>query len=130
MVGIPCQVYAARSLENELGFEKLFIIGSPCSDNTTTEKFHQFLGLLSSEPETISYLEFRADYHVEIRFENGQKQEIPFLKLPLSDLPADFSLPPVRLVLIILIHSLILQLATWQAQESSGSLSAMKKEKV
>lgn len=90
MVGIPCQVYAARSLENELGFEKLFIIGSPCSDNTTTEKFHQFLGLLSSEPETISYLEFRADYHVEIRFENGQKQEIPFLKLPLSDLPADF----------------------------------------
>ena len=26
MVGIPCQVYAARALEQELGFEKLFII--------------------------------------------------------------------------------------------------------
>ena len=90
MVGIPCQVYAARALEQEFGFEKLFIIGSPCSDNTTTEHFHQFLGLLSEKPETISYLEFRADYHVEIRFENGQKQEIPFLKLPLSNLPADF----------------------------------------
>ena len=90
MVGIPCQVYAARALEQELGFEKLLIIGSPCSDNTTTEHFHQFLGLLSEKPETISYLEFRADYHVEIRFENGQKQEIPFLKLPLSHLPADF----------------------------------------
>ncbi|WP_369411460.1 Coenzyme F420 hydrogenase/dehydrogenase, beta subunit C-terminal domain [Polynucleobacter alcilacus] len=90
MVGIPCQVYAARALEQELDFEKLLIIGSPCSDNTTTEHFHQFLGLLSEKPETISYLEFRADYHVEIRFENGQKQEIPFLKLPLSNLPADF----------------------------------------
>ena len=90
MVGIPCQVYAARALEQELGFEKLLIIGSPCSDNTTTEHFHQFLGLLSEKPETISYLEFRADYHVEIRFEDGHKQEIPFLKLPLSSLPADF----------------------------------------
>jgi len=90
MVGIPCQVYAARALEQELGFEKLLIIGSPCSDNTTTEHFHEFLGLLSEKSETISYLEFRADYHVEIRFEDGRKQEIPFLKLPLSSLPADF----------------------------------------
>ncbi|QWD06988.1 coenzyme F420 hydrogenase [Polynucleobacter paneuropaeus] len=90
MVGIPCQVYAARALEQEMGFEKLLIIGSPCSDNTTTGHFHEFLGLLSEKPETISYLEFRADYHVEIRFEDGRKQEIPFLKLPLSNLPADF----------------------------------------
>ena len=90
MVGIPCQVYAARALEQEMGFEKLLMIGSPCSDNTTTENFHQFLGLLSDKPESISYLEFRADYHVEIRFEDGRIQEIPFLKLPLSDLSADF----------------------------------------
>ena len=90
MVGIPCQVYAARALEEELGFEKLLIIGSPCSDNTTTDHFHEFLGLLSENPEKISYLEFRADYHVEIRYEDGQQQEIPFLKLPLSDLPTDF----------------------------------------
>ena len=90
MVGIPCQVYAARALEKELGFEKLLIIGSPCSDNTTTDNFHQFLGLLSPNPEDITYLEFRADYHVELRFKNGEVQEIPFLKLPLSTLPADF----------------------------------------
>ena len=30
-------------------------------------------------PETITYLEFRADYHVEIRFADGRKREIPFL---------------------------------------------------
>ena len=90
MVGIPCQMYAARALEEEFGFEKLFLIGSPCSDNTSTDQFHTFLNLLSDKPETITYLEFRADYHVEIRFEDGRAQEIPFLKLPLSNLPADF----------------------------------------
>lgn len=90
VIGIPCQVYALRALERELGFEKLYVIGTPCSDNTTTENFHKFLALLSSEPATITYLEFRADYHVELRFTDGRRREIPFLQLPLSDLPGDF----------------------------------------
>jgi coenzyme F420 hydrogenase subunit beta len=90
VIGIPCQVYALRALEPELGFEQLTVIGTPCSDNTTTENFHTFLKLLSDEPDTITYLEFRADYHVELRFADGRKREIPFLQLPLSDLPGDF----------------------------------------
>ncbi len=90
VIGIPCQVYALRALEKELGLEKLYVIGTPCSDNTTTENFHHFLSLISSEPEEINYLEFRADYHVEVRFKNGKKKEIPFLQLPLSTLPNDF----------------------------------------
>ncbi len=90
IIGIPCQVYALRALERELGIEKLYVIGTPCSDNTTTERFHEFLALLSDRPETIEYLEFRADYHVELRFSDGRVEEIPFLKLPISKLPADF----------------------------------------
>jgi coenzyme F420 hydrogenase subunit beta len=90
VIGIPCQVYALRALEQELGFERLYVIGTPCSDNTTTESFHQFLDLLSDRPDTISYLEFRADYHVELRFDDGRVKEIPFLKLPISKLPPDF----------------------------------------
>jgi coenzyme F420 hydrogenase subunit beta len=90
VIGIPCQVYALRALEKELGLEKLYVIGTPCSDNTTTENFHHFLSLVSSEPDEIIYLEFRADYHVEVRFKNGKKKEIPFLQLPLSTLPNDF----------------------------------------
>ncbi len=90
IVGIPCQVYALRALEAELGFERIYVIGTPCSDNTTTENFHRFLGLLSEQPETITYLEFRADYHVELRFADGRRREIPFLMLPLSELPGDF----------------------------------------
>jgi coenzyme F420 hydrogenase subunit beta len=90
VIGIPCQVYALRALEESLGFERLYVIGTPCSDNTTTENFHHFLSLLSAAPETITYLEFRADYHVELRFADGRKKEIPFLQLPISQLPADF----------------------------------------
>ena len=90
VIGIPCQVYALRALEKELGLEKLYVIGTPCSDNTTTENFHHFLSMISSEPEEINYLEFRADYHVEVRFKNGKRKEIPFLQLPLSTLPNDF----------------------------------------
>jgi coenzyme F420 hydrogenase subunit beta len=90
VIGIPCQVYALRALERELGFERLYVIGTPCSDNTTTEKFHQFLALLSDAPETVTYLEFRADYHVEMRFADGRKKAIPFLQLPISKLPPDF----------------------------------------
>jgi coenzyme F420 hydrogenase subunit beta len=90
VVGIPCQVYALRAIEAELGFEKLYVIGTPCSDNTTTENFHQFLALLSDQPGTITYLEFRADYHVELRFSDGRHKLIPFLQLPISKLPPDF----------------------------------------
>lgn len=90
IIGIPCQVYALRALEAELGLERLYVIGTPCSDNTTTENFHQFLALLDADPDSITYLEFRADYHVELRFADGRRREIPFLQLPISQLPGDF----------------------------------------
>jgi len=90
VIGIPCQVYALRALEEELGFERLYVIGTPCSDNTTTERFHRFLALLADDPATVTYLEFRADYYVELRFTDGRVKEIPFLALPISQLPPDF----------------------------------------
>jgi coenzyme F420 hydrogenase subunit beta len=90
VIGVPCQVYALRAIEQELGFDKLYVIGTPCSDNTTTANFHTFLNLLSDRPDTITYLEFRADFHVELRFADGKTKLIPFLQLPISTLPPDF----------------------------------------
>ncbi|MCX7327494.1 MAG: Coenzyme F420 hydrogenase/dehydrogenase, beta subunit C-terminal domain [Hyphomicrobiales bacterium] len=90
IIGIPCQVYALRALEVELGFERLCVIETPCSDNTATENLHVFLDLLSDRPETITYLEFRADHHVELRFSDGRHERVPFLQLPISKLPRDF----------------------------------------
>lgn len=90
VIGIPCQVYALRALEKRLNLDRLYVIGTPCSDNTTTTHFHQFLSRLTDRPDTVTYLEFRADYRVELRFADGTQRLIPFLKLPLSDLPRDF----------------------------------------
>lgn len=90
LIGIPCQVHALRKIEAELGLEALWVVGTPCSDNTTTERFHAFLALLDPRPETITYLEFRADYRVELRYADGRVRFVPFLELPLAKLPADF----------------------------------------
>lgn len=93
VIGIPCQVYALRALSDDWerqGLTSLYVIGTPCSDNTSTARFHEFLALLDTNPETINYLEFRADYHVELRYTDGRQKLIPFLQLPLSDLPPDF----------------------------------------
>jgi coenzyme F420 hydrogenase subunit beta len=91
VIAIPCQTYALRALEAELDLDALYVIGTPCSDNTTTENFHHFLAQLDAAPNSINYLEFRADYHVELRFDDGRPvRTVPFLKLPLSKLPADF----------------------------------------
>jgi coenzyme F420 hydrogenase subunit beta len=90
VIGIPCQVYALRALEQKLGFDRIYVVGTPCSDNTTTANFHRFLDLLSDDPDSITYLEFRADYYVELRFRDGRIREIPFLQLPISKLPPDF----------------------------------------
>jgi coenzyme F420 hydrogenase subunit beta len=90
IIGIPCQIHALRAIEESLGFERIYVIGTPCSDNTTTERFHEFLALLAQDPDSITYLEFRADYHVELRFTDGRVKNIPFLQLPISELAPDF----------------------------------------
>lgn len=90
IIGIPCQVHALRALEESLGFDRIYVIGTPCSDNTTTARFHEFLALLDEDPDSITYLEFRADYHVELRFADGRERLIPFLQLPISQLAPDF----------------------------------------
>jgi len=90
VIGIPCQVHALRAVEARLGLERLYVVGTPCSDNTTTEMFHRFLDLLDPDPSSITYLEFRADFRVELRHADGRVRTVPFLQLPISRLPADF----------------------------------------
>jgi coenzyme F420 hydrogenase subunit beta len=90
LIGIPCQVHALRALEAELGLQRLYVIGTPCSDNTSTDRFHEFLARLTDRPERVTYCEFQPDYHVELRFDDGATRRIPFIQLPIADLPPDF----------------------------------------
>jgi coenzyme F420 hydrogenase subunit beta len=90
VVGVACQVHALRALEESLGLERLYVIGTPCSDNTTTARFHDFLGKLTDRPEAVTYLEFMPDMHVELRFADAPPRRIPFIQLPIAQLPPDF----------------------------------------
>jgi coenzyme F420 hydrogenase subunit beta len=85
-----------EELKRELGLEQLYVIGTPCTDNTTTEQFQEFLALLGEDQgedqDGVTYLEFRANYHVEMRYKDGRVKAIPFWQLPLSKLPNDFFL--------------------------------------
>jgi coenzyme F420 hydrogenase subunit beta len=90
IVGVACQVHAIRALQDRFGLDVVYVIGTPCSDNTTTAHFHHFLSLLTPTPERVQYLEFMPDYEVELRFDDGTTRRIPFMQLPLRDLPADF----------------------------------------
>lgn len=90
IVGVPCQVHALRAIERELGLEALYVIGTPCSDNTTTERFHHFLSLIAERPEEVTYLEFLPDMRLELRFADGATRHIPFPMLPIEQLQGDF----------------------------------------
>ena len=91
VIGIPCQIHALRAPGRpNWGWRRSTSSGRQCSDNTTTENFRHFLGLLTKTPEQVTYLEFRADFRVELRFTDGRTRLIPFLKLPISKLPRDF----------------------------------------
>lgn len=90
IVGVACQVHAVRALEAEFGLDALYVIGTPCSDNTTTEHFHEFLARLTDRPDEVTYLEFMPDMHVELREAGGKVRRIPFIQLPLAGLPDDF----------------------------------------
>ncbi len=90
IVGVPCQIHALRAIEAELGLERLIVIGTPCSDNTHTERFHHFLSLLTPRPGDVTYLEFLADYRVELRFADGAVQHVAYAQLPIDKLPRDF----------------------------------------
>lgn len=90
IVGVPCQVHALRAIERELGLEALYVIGTPCSDNTTTERFHGFLALIAERPEEVTYVEFLPDMRLELRFTDGSVRHIPFPMLPIEQLQGDF----------------------------------------
>ena len=69
----------------------------------------------------MTYLEFRADFTVELRFEDGRIEEIPFLKLPISKLPGDFF--PITCRTCVDLHQHAGRTSpsdTWPAGGSSG----------
>jgi coenzyme F420 hydrogenase subunit beta len=85
-VGVGCQVHTLRALERELGLERLYVIGIPCSDSTTYPEQQRFLQLVSRSPETVVHYEFMQDFRIWMRHENGKIEKFNYIDIPMDKL--------------------------------------------
>jgi 7-hydroxymethyl chlorophyll a reductase len=63
-IGVGCQVQALRAVEADLGLEKLFVLGTNCTDNGPRAGLAAFLAAASVSPATAKHYEFHVDYRV------------------------------------------------------------------
>jgi coenzyme F420 hydrogenase subunit beta len=86
VIGVGCQIHALRALEHELGLERLYVIGLPCSDSTTYPDQQHFLSLISRSPETVVHYEFMQDFRVWMRHQNGKVEKFNYIDIPMDQL--------------------------------------------
>ncbi|MBD1824876.1 Coenzyme F420 hydrogenase/dehydrogenase, beta subunit C-terminal domain [Cyanobacteria bacterium FACHB-DQ100] len=91
VIGVGCQIQALRAVEKEIGLEKLYVLGTPCTDNVTREGLQKFLDTTSRSPETVVYYEFMQDFQVHFKHEDGSTELVPFFGLKTNQLKDVFA---------------------------------------
>ncbi len=91
VIGVGCQIQALRAVEPELGLDKLYVLGTPCTDNVTRAGLQKFLETTSRSPHTVVHYEFMQDYHVHFRHEDGSVEKVPFFGLKTQELKDVFA---------------------------------------
>jgi 3,8-divinyl protochlorophyllide a 8-vinyl-reductase (ferredoxin) len=90
-IGVGCQIQALRAVEQELGLEQLYVLGTPCTDNVTRAGLQKFLDTTSRSPETVVYYEFMQDFNVHFKHEDGSTELVPFFGLNTKELKDVFA---------------------------------------
>lgn len=80
-IGVGCQIQALRSVQDSLGLEKLYVLGTPCVDNVSRAGLDKFLKTTSRSPETVVHYEFMQDFNIHFKHEDGSVEKIPFFGL-------------------------------------------------
>ena len=93
-IGTSCQVHALRAIQDQLGLEKLYIIGIPCTDNVAYPDLLRFLNTASKSPETIVHHEFMQDFRVWMRHEDGHIEKVNYVDLDVSALGGERGIFP------------------------------------
>lgn len=91
VIGVGCQIQALRSVQDKLGLEKLYVLGTPCVDNVTREGLQKFLDTTSRSPETVVHYEFMQDFRVHFKHEDGSIEKVPFFGLKTNQLKDVFA---------------------------------------
>ena len=91
VIGVGCQIQALRAVEQELGLEKLYVLGTPCVDNVSRQGLQKFLETTSRSPETVVHYEFMQDFRVHFKHEDGSIEKVPFFGLKTNKLKDVFA---------------------------------------
>lgn len=91
VIGVGCQIQALRAVEKQLGLEKLYVLGTPCTDNVTRAGLQKFLDTTSRSPQTVVYYEFMQDFQVHFKHEDGSTELVPFFGLKTNELKDVFA---------------------------------------
>ncbi|NEQ95487.1 MAG: hypothetical protein F6K30_01930 [Cyanothece sp. SIO2G6] len=91
VIGVGCQIQALRAVEQKLGLEKLYVLGTPCVDNVTRAGLQKFLETTSRSPETVVHYEFMQDFRVHFKHEDGSTEQVPFFGLKTNKLKDVFA---------------------------------------
>jgi 3,8-divinyl protochlorophyllide a 8-vinyl-reductase (ferredoxin) len=90
-IGVGCQIQALRAVQDKIGLEKLYVLGTPCTDNVTRSGLQKFLDTTSRSPQTVVYYEFMQDFNVHFKHEDGSTELIPFFGLNTKELKDVFA---------------------------------------
>lgn len=91
VIGVGCQIQALRAVEQQLGLEKLYVLGTPCVDNVTRAGLQKFLETTSRSPETVVHYEFMQDFRVHFKHSDGSVETVPFFGLKTNQLKDVFA---------------------------------------
>ena len=91
VIGVGCQIQALRAVEQELGLEKLYVLGTPCVDNVSRQGLQKFLDTTSRSPETVVHYEFMQDFRIHFKHEDGSIEKVPFFGLKTNQLKDVFA---------------------------------------
>jgi len=91
VIGVGCQIQALRAVQDKLGLEKLYVLGTPCVDNVTRAGLQKFLETTSRSPETVVHYEFMQDFRVHFKHEDGSVETVPFFGLKTNQLKDVFA---------------------------------------
>ncbi len=91
VIGVGCQIQALRAVQNELGIEKLYVLGTPCVDNVSRAGLQKFLDTTSKSPDTVVHYEFMQDFRIHFKHEDGSIEKVPFFGLNTKELKDVFA---------------------------------------
>ena len=66
-IGVGCSVVALREVEQYLGLDNLYVLGTNCADNGRTDGFYKFVNNATDKPDEVLHYEFMPDYKVHLK---------------------------------------------------------------